>query len=157
MSNKDNEIFVSNIVDFTISQGNLFFESEVENFIDVGTAEDWFDYNNKPTYFCDIDGTILKSKWDYYDEVEPIWDNVKALLNKKESGCKLVFITARHEKYRKLTQDTLDGLGFGDCQLVMNVHHSKRILINDYANSNPYPTAVAINIERDNENLGDMI
>jgi hypothetical protein len=56
-----------------------------------------------------------------------------------------------------LTQDTLNGLGFGDCQLVMNVHHSKRILINDYANSNPYPTAVAINIERDNENLGDMI
>ena len=157
LSNKDNEIFVSNIVDFTISQGNLFFESEVENFIDVGTAEDWFDYNNKPTYFCDIDGTILKSKWDYYDEVEPIWDNVTALLNKKQSGCKLVFITARHEKYRKLTQDTLDGLGFGDCQLVMNVHHSKRILINDYANSNPYPTAVAINIERDNENLGDMI
>ena len=80
-----------------------------------------------------------------------------ALLNKKQSGCKLVFITARHEKYRKLTQDTLNGLGFGDCQLVMNVHHSKRILINDYANSNPYPTAVAINIERDNENLGDMI
>ena len=152
-----NEIFVSNTVDYMISQNNIFFESEVENFIDVCTAEDWFDYNDKPTYFCDIDGTILKSKWDYYDEVEPIWDNISALIKKKESGGKIVFITARHEKYRQLTQDTLNNLGFDDCQLVMNVHHAKRILINDYANSNPYPTAVAINLKRDGENLGDMI
>jgi hypothetical protein len=39
----------------------------------------------------------------------------------------------------------------------MGVHHSKRILINDYATTNPYPTAVAINLKRDSENLGDMI
>lgn len=152
-----NEIFVSNIVDYMILQNNIFFESEVENFIDVGTAEDWFDYNDKPTYFCDIDGTIIKSKWDYYEEVEPLWDNITALLNKKQKGCKLVFVTARNERYRKLTQDTLNGLGLGDCELVMGVHHAKRILINDFANSNPYPTAIAINLKRNGENLGDMI
>ena len=51
----------------------------------------------------------------------------------------------------------LDTLGFGDCQLIMAVHHTKRVLINDYAVTNPYPTAVAINLKRDNEDLGDMI
>ena len=50
-----------------ILQNSIFFESEVENFIDVGTAEDWFDYNNKPTYFCDIDGTIIKHLHKFSD------------------------------------------------------------------------------------------
>ena len=151
------EIFVSNIVDYMISKDNIFFESEVENFIDVGTSEDWFDFNNKPTYFCDIDGTIVKSKWDYYDDVEPIWDNVSALVSKKQEGCKIIFTTSRPEKYRKLTQSILDGLGFAGCDLIMGIHHSKRVLINDYATSNPYPTAVAVNIKRDSEDLGDML
>ena len=151
------EIFVSNIVDYMISKDNIFFESEVENFIDVGTSEDWFDFNNKPTYFCDIDGTIVKSKWDYYDDVEPIWDNVSALVSKKQEGCKIIFTTSRPEKYRKLTQSILDGLGFAGCDLIMGIHHSKRVLINDYATSNPYPTAIAVNIKRDSEDLGDML
>jgi hypothetical protein len=30
-------------------------------------------------------------------------------------------------------------------------------LINDYANSNPFPSAVALNLKRDSDNLGDMI
>ena len=151
------EIFVSNIVDYMISQKSIFFESEVENFIDVGTADDWFDFNDKPTYFCDIDGTIIKSKWDYYTETEPLWDNVSALLNKKKLGCKIIFTTSRLEKHRKVTQNILDDLGFDGCDLIMGVHHTKRVLINDYANSNPYPTAVAVNIKRDSEDLGDLI
>ena len=151
------EIFVSNIVDYMISKDNIFFESEVENFIDVGTAEDWFDFNNKPTYFCDIDGTIVKSKWDYNEPCEPLWDNITALLKEKRRGCKIVFTTSRSEKYNKLTLNMLDELGFGGCLLIMGIHHSKRILINDYANSNPYPTAVAVNIKRDSEDLGDLI
>ena len=157
LTDRTSEIFVSNIVDYMISTGAIFFESEVKNFIDVGVADDWFDYNNKPTYFCDIDGTLIKSKWDYYEEVEPLWDNVTALLKEKNRGCKIIFTTSRPEKFRKLTENILDDLGFIDCQLIMGVHHSKRILINDYANSNPYPTAVAVNIKRDSEDLGDML
>ncbi len=151
------EVFVSNIVDYMILQGSLFFESEVENFIDVGTADDWFDYNNKPTYFCDIDGTIIKSKWDYYEPYDVLWDNVTALLNEKKRGCKIIFTTSRLEKHRKTTESMLNAIGFDGCQLIMEIHHTKRVLINDYANSNPYPSAVAINIKRDSEDLGDML
>ncbi len=151
------EVFVSNIVDYMILQGSLFFESEVENFIDVGTADDWFDYNNKPTYFCDIDGTIIKSKWDYYEPYDVLWDNVTALLNEKKRGCKIIFTTSRLEKHRKTTESMLNAIGFDGCQLIMEIHHTMRVLINDYANSNPYPSAVAINIKRDSEDLGDML
>jgi hypothetical protein len=152
-----NELFVSNIVNYSISQGDLFFENEVEEFIDVGTANDWFHYNNKPTYFCDIDGTIVKSKFDYHEPYEAIWENISPLLEEKARGCKIIFTTSRPERFRKKTLDMLSELGFGDCELIMGLHHSKRIVINDYAASNPYPTAVSINIKRDSHNLADMI
>ena len=152
-----NEIFVSNIIDYMISQGSVFVEQEVSDFIDVGTAKDWFEYNNKPTYFCDIDGTIVISNDDYYAPYQPIEPNVAKLRSELARGCKIVFTTARPKKYEYVTRTMLDELGFAGCDLVMAVHHAKRILINDYANSNPYPSAIAVNMKRDDNNLGDLI
>jgi hypothetical protein len=51
----------------------------------------------------------------------------------------------------------LQELGFDNYNLVMGIHHAKRILINDFASSNPYPSAIAVNLVRDSDNLGDMI
>jgi phosphatidate phosphatase PAH1 len=118
------ENFVSNIVDYLNANGEVFVKNEVENFIDVGTAEDWFDYNNKPTYFCDIDGTIIKSAEIYSLDVEPLTNNVTKLLKEAERGCKLVFCTARSKKYEELTKDILEQLGFKNFELIMEVHHS---------------------------------
>ena len=151
------EIFVSNIFDYMISTGSVFVEQNTRNFIDVGTADDWFKYNDKPTYFCDIDGTIIKNQIDYYDTCEPIIENIDKLLEKMNEGCKIIFCTARNKKYERMTRSLLHTLGFSDCELIMEVHHSKRILINDYAQSNPYPTAVAVNIPRDSDLLKDLI
>lgn len=156
-SSHNGEPFVSNVIDKMIANGKVFAESCVTNFIDVGTAEDWFEYNDKPTYFCDIDGTIVKSKDDYYAASEPIENNVRVLHNKKNLGCKIVFCTARNKKYFTVTRALLDQLGFQDCELIMEVNHSRRVVINDFAKTNPYPSAVAINIPRDSENLKDYL
>jgi len=155
--NATSEIFVSNIIDYMISNGAIFNEKEVENFIDVGTADDWFKFNNKPTYFCDIDGTIVKTKDFHDDPYEPIQKNVDALLKEQARGCKLVFVTARKKKYEEYTNKILTEMGFVNYVLVMETNHSRRVLINDYANSNPFPSAVALNLKRDSDNLGDMI
>ena len=155
--NATSEIFVSNIIDYMISNGAVFNEKEVENFIDVGTADDWFKFNNKPTYFCDIDGTIVKTKDFHDDPYEPIQKNVDALLKEQARGCKLVFVTARKKKYEDYTNKMLTEMGFVNYVLVMETNHSRRVLINDYANSNPFPSAVALNLKRDSDNLGDMI
>jgi hypothetical protein len=151
------EPFVSNVIDKMIADGKVFAESPVNNFIDVGTAQDWFEYNDKPTYFCDIDGTIVKSKDDYYAPTEPIEHNIRALLEKKKTGCKLIFCTARNKKYYTVTRALLDYLGFQDCELIMEVNHSRRVIINDFATTNPYPSAVAINIPRDSDKLGEYL
>ncbi len=155
--NATSEIFVSNIIDYMISNGAVFNEKEVENFVDVGTADDWFKFNNKPTYFCDIDGTIVKTKDFHDDPYEPIQKNVDALLKEQARGCKLVFVTARKKKYEEYTNKILTEMGFVNYVLVMETNHSRRVLINDYANSNPFPSAVALNLKRDSDNLGDMI
>jgi len=155
--NATSEIFVSNIIDYMISNGAVFNEKEVENFVDVGTADDWFKFNNKPTYFCDIDGTIIKTKDFHDDPYEPIQKNVDALLKEQARGCKLVFVTARKKRYEEYTNKILTEMGFVNYVLVMEANHSRRVLINDYANSNPFPSAVALNLKRDSDNLGDMI
>lgn len=155
--NHSGETFVSNVIDKMIADGKVFTESTIENFIDVGTAQDWFEYNDKPTYFCDIDGTIVKSKDDYYATIEPIESNIRVLLEKKKIGCKIIFCTARNKKYYTVTRSLLDFFGFQDCELIMEVNHSKRVIINDFATTNPYPSAIAINISRDSDNLKDYL
>lgn len=151
------EVFVSHVVDYLITQGEIFVENEVHNFVDVGTLADWREYNNRPTYFCDIDGTIVKSKFDYTDSPEPIVNNVNFLIGELNRGCKIVFVTSRPHKYQYLTRQMLDDLGFKNCQLITGIHHSKRILVNDFARTNPYPTAIAVNIPRDQNNLPDYL
>jgi len=42
-------------------------------------------------------------------------------------------------------------------KLLLGLNHSQRILINDYYLTNPNPSAVAINISRDDENLDQLI
>jgi hypothetical protein len=151
------EIFVSNIIDKMISDGKIFVEADVQNFIDVGTAQDWFEYNNKPTYFCDIDGTIIETLQDYYDDYTPLRSNIDAIKREIGRGSKVIFCTARSKEFETITRLMLNDLGFKSCELIMNVHHSKRILINDFANTNRFPTASAINLPRDSDTLKDYL
>jgi len=157
ISESTNEIFVSNVIDYMIDSGSIFIENQVDNFIDIGTIKDWIEYNNRPTYFCDIDGTIVKSLNNYIDPYIPLINNVKKLKNELDRGCKIIFCTARPEKYKEVTRKMLDELGFESCDLLMAIHHSKRILINDFADSNPYPSAIAINLNRDFDNLQNYL
>lgn len=151
------EVFVSHVIDSMISNDVFFKQTQVSDYIDVGTSREWFDFNDRPTFLCDIDGVILKSKFSYDEEVEPIWENVTVMLEKESYGCKLVFVTSRPEINRDKTIAALSNLGFRDFELVMGLNHSSRVLINDFAPSNPFPSARAINIVRDSASLRDYI
>jgi hypothetical protein len=153
----EREVFVSDVIQQFLLDKQVITEKHVTNYIDVGTSDEWFEYNNKPTYFCDIDGTIIKSKDHNAAEVEPLTENVAVLRRELARGCKIIFCTARSGEVRERTRKILDDLGFVDCDLIMDVHHSKRVLINDYATTNPFPTATSINIKRDSDNLSDFM
>jgi hypothetical protein len=150
ISNRDGELFVSHVIQYTLANGGLFTKKDVSNYIDVGTADDWHKYNDMPVLFCDIDGTLIKAQ-------SPLVENVKRVKEYHDKGCQIIFTTARPGEYEEQTHKTLWSLGFSNYNLCMGLHNSKRILINDYNKSNPYPRAEAINIQRDNDNLRDFL
>ena len=159
---QNGELFVSDVIEHCINKGTIFTEKKVTNYFDVGTSQDWFEYNDKPVIFCDIDGTIVKCQSrvgenNYNSPVTPLENNVKRLLELQEKGAQFIFTTARDNQYTAQTRDMLYSLGFKSFNLICGLLNSRRILINDYNVSNPYPRAEAINLKRDSDNLSDFL
>lgn len=158
----EGEIYVSDVIGRMIDLGHIFTEQKVSNYVDVGTSSDWFEYNNKPVIFCDIDGTIIKAQSrvganNFDDDPIPLTKNISRLLEMQKNGAQFIFTTARNKSLENRTRKVLNDLGFVNYELIMSLLNSKRILINDYNDANPYPRAEAINIRRDSDNLGDFI
>lgn len=152
------EVYVSHIIEEMLNLGHVFKECAIENYVDVGTAEDWFLYNDKAVIFCDIDGTIVcaQKKEDYDKKPKPLFSNIDRIKSLAKNG-KIIFTTARPSEYDEITRVMLKNLGFEDFDLVSGLPNTKRILINDYNEANPYPRAIAVNIKRDSDNVKDFI
>ena len=156
------EVFVSDVIGVCIGDMNIFNEMPVTDYTDVGTAQDWFEYNDKPVIFCDIDGTIIINQGrvgtnSYSDEPIPLEKNIKRLLELQDKGAQFVFTTARINEHKGLTRDMLYKLGFKSFDLITGLQNSRRILINDYNEANPFPRAEAINIKRNSDNISDFL
>jgi hypothetical protein len=153
------EIFVSHIIEECLNKNVIFKEHIVSNYVDVGTAEDWFEYNDKSVIFCDIDGTVVKAqgRHEWNNAPVPLTENILRLKELVNQGSKIIFTTARPLKVHQRTYEMLGELGFEDFDLISNLPNVKRILINDYNNANPYPRAIAVNLKRDSDNLKDFL
>ena len=153
------EIFVSHIIEECLNNGAIFKESTVRNYVDVGTAEEWFEYNDKAVIFCDIDGTIIKaqSRLEIGQPPVVLEQNIKRIKELIANGGQIIFTTARHSNTHTTTEQMLTDLGFVDFKLISGLSNTKRVLINDYNEANPYPRAVAINIKRNHDNLTDFL
>lgn len=161
------ELYVSHVIREMISQGKIFSEKPVTNYVDVGTAADWHEYNDKPVIFCDIDGTLIKAQgrygnYNYQSDPIPLQNNVNKIKELMDKGCQVIFTTARHsyyadDTYRMLSKLGLNPLGSTNSKVLFGLNNSARVLINDYNDANPYPRAVAINLKRDSDNLKDYL
>jgi histidinol phosphatase-like enzyme len=159
LSKSNEEIYVSNIIQYCLFNGSIFFENLVTDYIDVGTSEEWFNYNDKAVVFCDIDGTIIKaqSKSDYNLKSIPLEKNIECIKKLIKEKNQVIFVTARPENSRKATESMLNDIGLNGHTLIMGLQNCKRILINDFNSSNPYPRAIAINIPRDHDTLNHFL
>ena len=79
--------------------------------------------------------------------------DIEVLKKIAEHGGQIIFCTARPENQRKKLEKSLRDQGLQWYQIVMGCLHSQRVLINDYAASNPYPSSIAVSIQRDLDNL----
>ena len=68
-----------------------------------------------------------------------------------------MFVSARNQKYYNKINKDLKKEGFTNFKILLGLHHSQRILINDYFLTNPNPSALALNIPRDDDNLDKLV
>lgn len=153
------EIFISHVIQRMISKKKLFSYQVVPSYTEVGTLNEWNDYNNKPCFFCDIDGTVIHAqpKQNYSKKPTPLKQNIILLKKFIKTGSQIFFTTSRPITEFSKTNRMLKNLGFNKFKLIMGVSNTKRVIINDYNEANPYPRAIAINLKRNNDNLTDFL
>ena len=153
------EIFVSHLIEESLLVKHVWKSALVDDYIDVGTSDEWFAFNDKAVIFCDIDGTIVHAqpRTEYYYDPIPLQSNIKRLQQLASTGSHIIFTTARPHLVNQRTREMLTNLGFKNFDLIDGLPNTKRILINDYNQANPYPRAIAINLRRDSDNLGDFL
>ena len=156
------EIFVSHVIQ-EILHNDVFEIVDVDHYIDVGTYQEFVDYNqSKPTIFCDLDGTVFYNQSEHFDNHHgnpptPIPNAVKYLLNKQTNGCRLIFTTSRKRKFAEVTIQALKECGFEEYDILFDMPHAPRMIINDNSVTNPYPTAIALNVPRDDNEYWSKI
>jgi len=151
--------FVSDVVFNMILNSKTFIGMECSDYEDWGTITEWQKYKNTfKTLFVDIDGTIVKNSSSYLKpyigETDALIENVNYLKELISTNrIELILTTSRPEEYRDITKKQLFELGLKYRELIMGLQHSKRIIINDFSNTNPYKSCEAINIPRNSDNL----
>jgi len=157
------KLYVSHILADMVFAGQVAEPCLVTDFVDISTLADWNAYRARhATLFLDIDGVIVRNQSRFFapfwgSEVQLIAENVNHLLQLQAGGAQFVFVTARPEEFRPQTTAALQAAGLKIHALVMDCHHSTRYLVNDYSGSASYPSAVAINVERNKPELPRML
>lgn len=158
------EVFVSDVIRVLIENQNVFVGYEVENYDDWGTLADWNRYKSSfATLFIDLDGVVAVNENPYsrdggWHVLRPIHENIQTLKLLSESEkIQLVFVTARASIFAPSITRSLEEQGLKDFLLLTNMQHSQRVLINDFADTNVFPTALSVNLPRNHPNLGSYL
>lgn len=149
------ELYVSHVMSYLMLQKKVLFHYiEADHFVDWGTIEDWYrEIDKHKTYVIDIDGVILKNCGKYGEKnwgntFEPIAENVLVLKRLSDQGHEIIFMTSRTEEFLGRFRQFLAEQGIRCKAIVSGCLHGKRIIINDFAASNPYPSCEAVGIRR---------
>lgn len=157
-----NEVYVSHIIYKMLLDGVEFKKVDANNYVDWGTQREYRDFCHKHiTVFCDIDGVLLKNGSKFANNgwhTHGIAENIESLKKLQDRGVLYLILTSsRPESELEWVREVLN-----NCELKFDRHlfglpHNRRILINDYSATNPYPSAISINLERDSNSLRNLL
>lgn len=157
------ELYISHIIHVLLLEKHIFLINKIEKYIDWGTQKEWENYlSGFKTLFIDIDGTLFYNSSEFFlpkwGETEPILKNINIIKKLYKTGKVQIFLTtARKDKYRDITVSQLKKYDIPYNNIIFNLLHCKRFLINDYSTTNPYPSAVSINLKRDSSLLNELL
>lgn len=156
-------LYLSHVIESMRAGGRRFRAVPVAGYSDWGTLEEWDRYKRAfATLFVDLDGTVVKSSAGFF---EPLWGETDALpgaveaLNRlqDEGRAQVILTTSRPPSARRRTEAQLRRLGLRFHSVVYGLLHARRVVVNDYAATNPYPSAEAMNLPRDSDALAALL
>jgi hydroxymethylpyrimidine pyrophosphatase-like HAD family hydrolase len=159
----EKECYISNVIFEMMLDNKDFYGQLASNYEDWGTLEDWENYTKQfRTLFIDLDGTLVEnSSHLFFPKIGdglPLTRNIETIKKLySERKTYIIITTSRPEEFY---QDTVDELCRNEIpfdKLIMGLPHSQRIIINDFSNSNKYPSCSSINVQRNTETLGDYL
>jgi hypothetical protein len=162
-ADQSSEFYVSHLIFSMMLDNNLFQAIESHNFIDWGVLKDWKSYTDSfKTLFLDLDGVLVTNSSHlvppFIGTGQPLLENIQTIQDLYNSGkVHIVITTSRPEEYKNETILELNKYNIPYDQIVMGLPHCQRITVNDFSNSNSYPTCSSINIPRNSNNLKDYI
>jgi hypothetical protein len=150
---QEKEIFCSNIINKMLEKGARFHAVKCTDLHDWGTWEKYvFWRRQRKAYFIDIDGTITnagspfgKGSWREVRVLDGVKEKIQSL---KQAGCAIYFTTSRPESEASITEEILKNEGIIWDRIIYGIQNGPRVIINDYSDSNPYPSAEAINTQK---------
>lgn len=163
ISISNENLFISHIIYQGILNNIVFHGYNVSSYNDWGTVEDWNKYKDDfKTLFIDIDGTLFFNSSEHFTpkwgDSEPILDNINHIKSMYIKGkTQIILTTSRKEKYRDKTIQQLKKYDIPYDNILFDLLHCKRYLINDYSYTNPYPTSISVNLKRNDNNLQDLL
>jgi len=150
------EVFVSHVIARMIQKNSTAFRYiSAISFEDWGTAVEWSQVqSNHKTIFIDLDGVLLKNRGrlgvlNWQNSMELIGENVSRLKELFDLGAQIVITTARPEQYSMFIRELLLEHGIDVYAVVTGLNHAPRLIVNDFAPTNPFPSCSAISVPRD--------
>lgn len=157
------EMFISHVISYILGKNQGIFEYiEAEGYDDWGTLVEWKEVQkNYRTYFCDVDGVLMKNCGKYgsrnwYNNKEIIPENMEIIKQLQSKGAQIVITTSRTEEFRNDLEIILKENGIKPYAILMGMNHAARVVINDFAPTNPYPSGIAITLPR-NSLIGEYV
>ena len=79
---------------------------------------------------------------------DPLTGNINVLKSFAEKGATIIITTSRSAKYSNYIKEFLKNNGLNVKHVLCDLKHSPRVIINDFANTNPFPSCSAISFPR---------
>ncbi|MCW8333628.1 NTP transferase domain-containing protein [Vibrio paucivorans] len=158
----DKEVYISHVIYKMLMSGAEFVRRTASKYTDWGTLREYRHYCRKYlTVFCDVDGVLLKNGSKFAQDgwkTSGIEANLLKIAQlQKDGGLYLILTSSRPESEIEYTTNELARFGVRVDRCLFGLPHTRRYLINDYSATNPYPSAVAVNLERDSETLSHLL
>lgn len=111
------------------------------------------------TIFLDIDGVLVRHHGSMSNQARFFTDILPGTLEKLDewdrAGHKIILTTGRRESLRTRTEELLRKLGIYYDLLIMGLPRGARVVINDLKPDSDTPTAIGINLLR-NEGIREV-